>query len=210
MPLPGKVRTTSHRDLQVLEAIAEDQAITQRALATRLGVAVGLVNLYMKRLIEKGFVKCVGVRPNRLRYLMTPKGVAEKARLTYEFMDYSLRLYREARQRLVEALPSPETAPRICIYVHGSTEAAELTYLALRERGLEPAAILGDGPPAFLGMPVRPVDQHKNLHYDVVVVATLDRPDAIRQRLVDAGISASKLLLLTPLRDTSQHARRTA
>ena len=199
-----------HRDLQVLEAIAEDQAITQRALATRLDVAVGLVNLYLKRLIEKGYIKCVNVRPNRLRYLMTPKGIAEKARLTYEFMDYSLRLYRDARERVVEALPSATPSPRICIYIHGGTEAAELTYLALRERGLEPVAILGTSPGTFLGFDVLPVSAHADLGYDVVIVATLERPNAVQQRLLAAGIPASKLLLLTPLRDARGHARRTA
>jgi len=190
------------RDLQVLEALTEDQGITQRALADRLDIAVGLANLYVKRLMQKGYIKCVNVRPNRLRYLLTPKGIAEKARLTYEFMNYSLRLYRQARERLVDALPPASASPRVCICVHGGTEAAELTYLALRERGIEPAAVLttGDSRGTFLGMPIHPVSRHREVEYDVVVLATLDPPDRVQGHLLDAGISREKLVFLTPLR----------
>ena len=86
--------TGAHRELKVLEAIADDERLTQRGLATRLGIALGLTNLYLKRLVRKGYVKCVNVHSNRVLYLITPKGIVEKTRLTYEFMEYSLQVYR--------------------------------------------------------------------------------------------------------------------
>src|SRR5947199_10692339 len=88
------------RNLLALEAIAEDDRITQRTLAGKLGIALGLTNLYLKRLVRKGYIKCVNVQSNRLQYLLTPKGIAEKTRLTYEFMQYSLVLYGQVRQHL--------------------------------------------------------------------------------------------------------------
>ena len=94
----------SRRDLQLLEALEQEATITQRTLASRLGMALGLTNLYLKRLIRKGYVKCVTVSPNRLVYSLTPRGVARKARLTYEFMKYSLDFYRDARQHLRRSL----------------------------------------------------------------------------------------------------------
>jgi DNA-binding MarR family transcriptional regulator len=66
----------SRRDLQLLEALEQEATITQRTLATRLGIALGLTNLYLRRLIRKGYVKCVTVSPNRLVYSLTPRGVA--------------------------------------------------------------------------------------------------------------------------------------
>src|SRR5436309_6785312 len=90
----------AHRDLKLLEAVEEDSRVTQRGLATRVGIALGLTNIYLKRLTRKGYIKCVNVQPNRITYLITPRGVAEKMRLTYEFMDYSLHLYRDVRQHL--------------------------------------------------------------------------------------------------------------
>ncbi len=85
---PEAMRVEDHRNLQALEAIAEDSRITQRTLSSRLGIALGLTNIYLRRLVRKGYIKCVNVQSNRLRYLLTPKGIAEKTRLTYEFMQY--------------------------------------------------------------------------------------------------------------------------
>src|SRR5215469_5856115 len=89
-----------HRDLKLLEAVEQDSRVTQRSLASKLGIALGLTNIYLKRLVRKGFIKCVNIRSNRISYLITPRGIAEKARLTYEFIDYSLHLYGEVRRHM--------------------------------------------------------------------------------------------------------------
>src|SRR5499426_227670 len=120
----------ARRNLQALEAIAHDGRITQRSLANKLGIALGLTNIYLKRLVRKGYVKCVGIQPNRLSYLITPRGIAEKARLTYEFMDYSLHLYGEVRQHLRTVLQECAAADRR-VAIYGRGEAAELAYLSL-------------------------------------------------------------------------------
>jgi ribosomal protein S25 len=117
----------AHRDLRLLEAVHEDSRVTQRGMAKKLGIALGLANIYLKRMIHKGYIKVVNVQPNRISYLITPRGIAEKARLTYEFMDYSLHLYGEVRQHLREAMQDCAAAgKRVAIY--GSGEAAELAY----------------------------------------------------------------------------------
>src|SRR5438128_7813469 len=97
------------RDLEILTAIGEGAPLTQRALSERLGVALGLTNLLLRRLARKGYIKVVEFpkKPaarKRLRYLLTPKGIVEKSRLTYEHMAYALHLYRRARQTLRESL----------------------------------------------------------------------------------------------------------
>ena len=106
------------RDLEILTAIEEGEPLTQRALAKRLGVALGLANLYLKRLARKGCIKIVEFprKPaarKRLRYLLTPRGMTEKTRLTYEHMAYSLSLYRRARARAprIARAPVRDAAP---------------------------------------------------------------------------------------------------
>src|SRR5882757_9777456 len=141
-----------HRDLKLLEAVEEDSRVTQRSLATRLGIALGLTNIYLKRLVRKGFIKCVNVQSNRISYLITPRGIAEKARLTYEFMDYSLHLYGAVRQRLRAALQECAATNR-SVAIYGRGEAAEIAYLSLKECGLEPVAVFEDeAGEDFLGM----------------------------------------------------------
>src|SRR6187431_1134461 len=156
-PYAKAMDVEAHRDLRLLEAVHEDSRVTQRGLASKLGIALGLANIYLKRMIHKGYIKVVNVQPNRITYLITPRGIAEKVRLTYEFMDYSLHLYGVVRQHLREALQGcADAKKRVAIYGRG--EAAEIAYLSLRECGLEPVAIFDatDGED-FLGVPVRPI-----------------------------------------------------
>ena len=197
----------AHRDLRVLEAVQQDSRLTQRGLASKLGIALGLANIYLKRMIHKGYVKCVNVQPNRISYLITPRGIAEKARLTYEFMDYSLHLYGEVRQHLRAALRECAAAgKRVAIY--GSGEAAELAYLSLKESGLDPVAIFdAEGGHEFLGMPVLPIGDHTTVDFDLIIVASLDPSGAPLQALLDVGIPNDKLF---PLRKAVAPAKRKA
>ena len=195
----------AHRDLKLLEAVEEDSRVTQRTLATKLGIALGLTNIYLRRLVRKGYIKCVNVQSNRITYLITPRGIAEKVRLTYEFMDYSLHLYGEVRQHLRGVLQECAAAGRR-VAIYGRGEAAELAYLSLRESGLEPVAIFdGDGGQEFLGLPVRPVREHEDVTYDLMIVATLDRPEPQLTMLVNLGVPRAKLF---PLRQATPQRRR--
>jgi DNA-binding MarR family transcriptional regulator len=188
----------SRRDLQLLEALEQESTITQRTLATRLGIALGLTNLYLKRLIRKGYVKCVTVSPNRLVYSLTPKGLTKKARLTYEFMKYSLDFYRDARQHLRRSLTvGVKRQKRVAIY--GTGDAAELVFLLIRDMGLELTAVFNaesDG--QFLGHPVWAIADHASVTYDVLIVAVLERPAGTVKLLRQSGVPDTKILMLQP------------
>lgn len=188
----------AHRDLRMLEAVHQDPRVTQRGLAGKLGIALGLANVYLKRMVNKGFIKVVNLQPNRISYLVTPRGIAEKARLTYEFMDYSLHLYGEVRQHLRAALQDcAAKGKRVAIC--GSGEAAELAYLSLKETGLEPVAVFdAEGGREFLGMPVLPITDHPRVEFDLIIVATLDRSGRQLADLLGAGVPRDKLF---PLRE---------
>jgi DNA-binding MarR family transcriptional regulator len=196
------------RNLEILAAIGEGNALTQRALAQRLGVALGLTNLYLKRLVTKGYVKVTefSEKPHarkRLRYLLTPKGLAEKTRLTYLYMDRSLGQYRLARQTLRTALStlgaSSGGGKRLALY--GTGEAAELAYLTLKELGIEPMGVFSASPEStFLGMPVRDLRELRSADVDAVVVATFDRPKNHLPALEALGLPLEKLLTLQPPR----------
>jgi DNA-binding MarR family transcriptional regulator len=198
----------SRRDLQLLEALEQEATITQRTLATRLGIALGLTNLYLRRLIRKGYVKCVTVSPNRLVYSLTPKGMARKARLTYEFMKYSLDFYRDARKHLRHSL-AQAVAEHSRVAIYGTGDAAELVFLLLRDMGLELVAVFG--PQAnghFLGFPVQPITDHAGVTYDVLIVAVLERPAGTAKLLAQSGVPTAKVLMLRP--DWSAIAQKTS
>ena len=188
----------SRRDLQLFEALEQEATITQRTLAARLGIALGLTNLYLKRLIRKGYVKCVTVSPNRLAYSLTPKGLSRKARLTYEFMRYSIDFYRDARQHLRRSLTHAVAAgQRVAIY--GVGDAAELVYLLVRDMGLDLVGVFNveaDG--NFLGLPVQAIADHHAVAFDVLVVAVLEKPAGTAKLLRQCGVPDEKVLMLRP------------
>lgn len=192
----------AERDLEILTAIGEGRPLTQRDLAQRMGVALGLTNLYLKRLARKGYIKIIDFprRPaarKRLRYLLTPKGLAEKSQLTYEHMAYSLSLYRRARQTLREALEQLTHTGLKRVALYGPGEAAELAYLTLKELGLEPVGIFGrEEGGYFLGLPVRPVAELADEECDRIVLATFEKAEGLAADLTSLGIPTEKFVTL--------------
>jgi len=146
----------------LLAAIDGDQVVSQRRLAHRLGIALGLTNLLLRRVIAKGWVKVVHVRRNRVRYLLTPIGIAAKARLTREYLEGTLQFYAEARERVNERFSElssqlvTETGTKRIVF-YGTGEVAEIGYVSLQETDLQ---LVGVVDPArakpFFGLPVHP------------------------------------------------------
>jgi hypothetical protein len=166
-------------------------------------MAVGLVNLYLKRLARKGYIKCVNVQSNRVRYLITPKGVAEKTRLTYEFMEYSLQVFRQGRRHLKAILQPYVVSPGVRIAIYGTGEAAELSYLCLKELGLEPTVVFEcQGGSTFFGVPVRALSEHSTVAFDLLVAATFAEPAGVLAELERHGIPRDQVVTL---REPSGH-----
>jgi len=199
------VERNDARALEILNAIGEGQPLSQRALAQRLGVALGLTNLLLKRLARKGSIKIVEFprKPGtgkRLRYLLTPKGIAEKSRLTYEHMAYSVLVYRRSRQTLREALSQLSRTGMKRLVLYGTGEPAELAYLTLREFGIEPVGIFSAGPGGqFLGFSVRPIAEIMDEDFDGLIVATFERPEQHVAELTRLNVPRAKILTLREL-----------
>ena len=188
------------RDLTILSAIADNDRLTQRYLARELGVTVSLANLYVRRLAQKGFIRVISVRPNRLRYLLTPKGIAEKSRLTYAYMCRTFERYREARRALQEALRPLNEDGQKRIAFYGSGEAAEVAYVCLREAGLDLSAVFNGGDDEkFLGLPIRPVQELVPGEFDRIVVTSFisqEVTEARVQELLGVGVSHDQIVTL--------------
>lgn len=191
------MNTDAYRDLQLLTEISSSDSVTQRSLAKRHRLALGLTNFLLRRLVKKGYVKVVNLQRNRLRYLITPQGFAEKARLTYEYLDYSLYFYRQIRALMGRALSLITQSGRMQTVLYGTGEVAEAAFLMMQRHNIPVMAVIGDesdAPPAFLGQPVRPLQDLAKLSFDWVVVASLKDPDTATQRLRRAGVPAERIL----------------
>ncbi len=131
------MQTEDQRELTLLEQIEQDPDVTQASLATQLGVAVGTVNWHLKRFVEKGLVKVERAQRRKLRYIITPKGIALRARLTVDYIEQSFNLYRRVRTRVQEQLQSLSEAGYDRVRISGNGEVAEVCKLTCLEAGIE-------------------------------------------------------------------------
>ncbi len=134
--------TDSTRDLRLLEHIELDPDVTQASLAGQLGVAVGTVNWHLKRLVAKGYVKVKRAERRKLRYIITPEGIALRARLTMDYIDQSFRLYRRVRNRVSELLGELQEAGYPEIRILGDGDVADICRLTCLEQGV----LIGEHP----------------------------------------------------------------
>jgi DNA-binding MarR family transcriptional regulator len=130
------IQPDTNRDLTILEHIEQDPDATQASLASQLGVAVGTINWHIKRLIEKGYLKARRVERRKLRYIITPEGIALRARLTVDYIQTSFRLYRLVRQRMIEALHEVEVSGTRQVRLDGDGDIADICRLTCLERGV--------------------------------------------------------------------------
>jgi DNA-binding MarR family transcriptional regulator len=125
-----------NRDRVLLEQIEHDPDVTQASLAAQLGVAVGTVNWHLKRLISKGYVKVKRAQRRKLRYIITPEGIALRARLTIDYIDQSMRLYRLVRQRVRETLTEAKQNGVTGVHIKADGDIGDICRLTCLEQGI--------------------------------------------------------------------------
>ncbi len=124
------------RELSLLEEIEHDPNVNQSTLATQLGVAVGTVNWYLKRLIAKGAVKVSRAERKKLRYIITPEGIALRTRLAVNYVEHSLTLYRRTRQRVKEHIAEIRRAGYDRVRIQGEGDVADICRLTCLEQNI--------------------------------------------------------------------------
>ena len=170
------------RTLKLLEALEADPGPSQRDLAQQLDVSLGLVNSFLKRLARKGYFKVTNIPRNRVRYILTPKGVIEKTRLTYEYITYSVSFYREARQRFRMLFKALQKKGVRSVILYGVSELAEIAYISMQEFSIRLEAIIDDDQAidALMGIKVQLPDR-MNWRGETPVVLTVltDKKSAV-------------------------------
>ena len=124
------------RDLSLLDNIEHQPDVTQADLATQLGMAVGTVNWHLKRLISKGYVKVMRAERRKLRYLITPEGLALRARLTVDYVEQQFNLYRRVRQKVKEYVQQVKADGFDRLRLVGEGDVADICRLTCLEQGV--------------------------------------------------------------------------
>lgn len=185
------------RILRIMEEVENSDSITQRELAGKLGISIGMTNIFIKRIIKKGYMKITTIPPRRLTYIITPKGFMEKSRLTMEYLKYSLDFYRTIKTQIEERLIEIENAGCETLVFYGTGDICELAYLFLGETGMTLTAVVDDaGSGSVFQVPVIPPERLQDVSWDALLITTLDDLDAKQQRLSDLGIETDKMYTL--------------
>jgi DNA-binding MarR family transcriptional regulator len=138
------------RELGLLEEIERDPDTTQASMADRLGVAVGTVNWHVKRLIAKGYVKVKRAERRKLRYIITPEGIAERAKLTMAYIENSMILYRQTREQALQVLQQAREQGFNQVMIQGDGDIADVCRLTSIEQGMSVVESGEDGPVAVI------------------------------------------------------------
>lgn len=197
-----KESTDEQRLLELLDAVERGTGLSQRRLAREMGVALGLANSYLKRCVRKGLVKINSAPANRYLYYLTPKGFAEKSRLTAKYLSASFEFYRRAGDSCVRVLSECAARRWQKVLLGGVSDLAEIAALRALESGIDIVGIY-DRDATRRKLVARPVWRalHETTDFDGCVLTDLSAPERTYQHLV-AQLGDDRVLVPDILRLT--------
>ena len=187
-------------ELNILQEIESDGKCTQRELAQRSGITLSYLNVYLKGLIRKGYVSVRDMPGRRLWYNLTPAGIAEKARITLEYMKWSLTKYQDIRNRVRVVCNKLKQENKLNIVICGVSDAAEIFYIATIESGLRIVRVVDDQKAGrkWLNFPVMKIDSLKEkTNYDFIIIGDIDNCYELARKLSELSISDEKFQVCT-------------
>ena len=184
------------RTLRILETVEEEVSQSQRAIARELNISVGLVNSFIKRLATKGYVKIAATPKNRIRYIVTPKGLSEKTRLSYSYIQLSYQFYTQARKKLNLLFKELEKLNVRQIVFFGATDLAEIAYLSLHESTIELSAIVDDrnARKKIVGHAVKPIIQLNKIPCERILITDDRDREEIQEKIIACEIPIDKII----------------
>jgi DNA-binding MarR family transcriptional regulator len=200
-PLASAPESGQYRSLQILDELSNNDTLTQRDLSQRLGIALGLVNSYLKNLVAKGYITVKNIPPKRYAYYLTPKGFAEKTRLAYDLLQDYTRIYREAKNNYRQLFFELERSGVKRIVFAGADEVAEFAYITLQETKLELIGVVDNEKKIdrFFGKDIQALAAAKDMAYDAIVVTTYLRREPIYRDLMKLGLKKADVRVILPL-----------
>jgi len=184
------------RTLKILERVNNNDTPSQRDLSRDLNISLGLVNSVIKRLAQKGYFKIGHLPNNRIRYTLTPRGVAEKSRLTHANIQYCFEFYRDVRKKLEDLYAELETQGVRRIIFYGAGELAEIAYISLQQSSIELVAVVDDDRVGkkFMQFTIAHADRIEFVRFDRIIITSINPIGSGFEKIGMRGILASRVL----------------
>lgn len=196
-----KENQDSYKSLLLLDEISKGEPLSQRELSKRMNVALGLVNSYIKNLVAKGYLRVSNISKNSCKYLLTPKGLAEKTRLAYDLLQDYTRIYRETRTNLKKLFEEMQKDGVRKVVFAGADEVAEIAYLSLQEFDIGFAGIADSDHAGrdFFRYKIMPFEEVRDAGADFVILSSFLRRDDIYRKLIGHGVPSDKIVSIFPI-----------
>lgn len=187
-------QTNNLHELEILRQVENSPQLSNRVAASKLGVSVKLAHELLRGMVTRGLLHVSKANSRRWEYFLTPHGIREKARLTFEFLEFSLDFYREARRRSAQACKDLHLAGVEQVALLGSGDLAEIVYLGIQEWKLALVEVFDPEPGGtpFMGIPVQPLDSLPQSTAAAVIVCLYDARQPMRNGFLPPGVTADK------------------
>ncbi len=195
---PDNIEGAPYRELRLLEEVELTPEMTQRRLASKLGVALGVANLLVRTMAKKGHIRATHLGWKRWVYIVTPAGFARKISLTLAYVDRFLDHYQRVRSLLRDELNALNLNAESRIAIYGTDELTELVYLCLRDMGVTEIEALDHNANGrrLLGVEVQSLEAMDATDYSLVMIAFPTRDESRRDSLIANGVSPSKIVTI--------------
>jgi DNA-binding MarR family transcriptional regulator len=177
----------SMRDLQFLEELEKTPNLSQRELSNRFGIALGVTNACIKRMVRRGWIKLRKVPPRRFGYYLTPKGFAEKAKLTAIFLSYNIHHYARLKRMIAEKLLEMASQGVRRVIFYGVSDEMEVAYVTLQGTEMELVGIVDDSHgsvrESILGRKPNSPSEIDGLNADAILITSILEKERILRSL---------------------------
>ncbi|OGV37053.1 MAG: hypothetical protein A2X48_04375 [Lentisphaerae bacterium GWF2_49_21] len=175
-------------ELEILKHVETSPRLNNRMAASKLGCSVKLAHVLLSKMVDRGLLHVKKHHSRRWDYFLTPGGIAEKARITYEFIDFSMQFYHEARRESSRVCRDIAESGKETVAFLGDGELAEIAYLGVKEWGLELKEVFGEEKDNFLGLKVQPYDSADSSSSDALIVCLYDKTIPMRADYLPNGM----------------------
>jgi len=167
------------RELEILERLENNGHLTQRDLSKEVGIALGLVNHLLKKMVNKGWIKIKNIDAKKIRYLITPEGAREKSSLLYKRVESTIHFYLEAKRVIKDKVIHLKNEGIENVSIYGVNHISEVLFIVLKELDLELAHVVDDNKEGevWFGYKVIGMDQFVTSNTTVLILAAFDKEE---------------------------------
>ena len=183
-----KIEKKKLQEFEILKHVATSPQLNNRMAAAKLGCSVKLAHDLLGKMVGRGLLHVSKIHSRRWDYFLTPQGIAEKARLTYEFVQFSMQFYQEARKQSSQVCREIAEAGHKNVAFLGTGELAEIAYLGIKEWNLELTEIYGRKSTNFMGHTVLPYERLNSSTANIIIIAIYNPNQPMTHEYLPQGI----------------------